>query len=462
MLSGVTKAFGDTSAKAMQRVSDLAFKTVELGETSFPELAASMGQVNALAQMVGLSQEEMFAVMATGTGPLGNTARVATKLKAVLTNLSKPTKSMSDVLEKMGYSNGIALVKAKGFQGALQALAKGADASGVQLSKLFESSEGLQIALMATGVQAGEFATKLEKLGKASGSTDKAFDEIAKGVNSAGFSFEQFKTMLEVVRIEIGQKLAPVFAKVLMKIKPLLDVFLGLDDRTKGLILVFAGVAAAIGPLLMIIGPIISGIAALSGTIASAGGVVALLSNPIGWVISAIMLLVAAVIAMKAKFGMSIKSIGAGLLFLAGPIGWVVAIFMKNWSKVLPFLKLIGLGFKALGTLILYILWPVFKALELLGDLFGWVTGLLLDLLTGLTKLVLPKWLEDKIGLSANVTSDNVSAEQLAGRAGAVNKNENATKITIEDRAGVKLRTETEKGTLDTEVMRGLGFQGAY
>ena len=36
LTSAVTKAYGDTSAAAVQRVSDLAFQTVKLGQTTFP------------------------------------------------------------------------------------------------------------------------------------------------------------------------------------------------------------------------------------------------------------------------------------------------------------------------------------------------------------------------------------------------------------------------------------------
>ena len=37
LLSAVTKGYGDTSAAAMQKASDLSFLTVKLGQTSFPE-----------------------------------------------------------------------------------------------------------------------------------------------------------------------------------------------------------------------------------------------------------------------------------------------------------------------------------------------------------------------------------------------------------------------------------------
>ncbi len=45
LTSLVTKGYGDISADANQKVADLAFTTVRLGQTTFPELAANIGSV---------------------------------------------------------------------------------------------------------------------------------------------------------------------------------------------------------------------------------------------------------------------------------------------------------------------------------------------------------------------------------------------------------------------------------
>jgi len=45
LTSAVTKAYGDTSLEATQRVADLALGTVQMGQTTFPELASSIGRV---------------------------------------------------------------------------------------------------------------------------------------------------------------------------------------------------------------------------------------------------------------------------------------------------------------------------------------------------------------------------------------------------------------------------------
>lgn len=68
LTSAVTKGYGDTSAEAVEKAADLAFEVVKLGQTSFPDLANSMGKVVPLSNQLGVSQEEMFNIFATGTG----------------------------------------------------------------------------------------------------------------------------------------------------------------------------------------------------------------------------------------------------------------------------------------------------------------------------------------------------------------------------------------------------------
>lgn len=99
LTSAVTKGYGDSSAEAVQKVADLAFETVKLGQTTFPELAASMGKVVPIASALGVSQEELFAQMATLTGVTGGAAEVSTQLRAVYQGLLKPTAEMANSLD---------------------------------------------------------------------------------------------------------------------------------------------------------------------------------------------------------------------------------------------------------------------------------------------------------------------------------------------------------------------------
>lgn len=101
LIAAVTKGYGDTSLEAQQKVSDLAFQTVNLGQTTFPELAAAIGKVVPIAAALGVTQEELFAQMATLTGVTGSTAEVTTQLRATYQALLKPTKEMAGSIEEV-------------------------------------------------------------------------------------------------------------------------------------------------------------------------------------------------------------------------------------------------------------------------------------------------------------------------------------------------------------------------
>ena len=106
LLSAVTKGYGDISAEANQKAADLAFTTVRLGQTSFPELASSMGKVIPLCATMKVKEEELFGAMATLTGVTGGTAEVSTQLKATIQGFMQPPTAMTSALKKMGYEIG--------------------------------------------------------------------------------------------------------------------------------------------------------------------------------------------------------------------------------------------------------------------------------------------------------------------------------------------------------------------
>ena len=98
LVSAVTKGYGDTSIEAQRKVSDLAFETVKLGQTTFPELASSMGKVVPLAAALGVSQETLFAQMATLTGVTGSASEVSTQLRATYQSMLSPTRDMASAI----------------------------------------------------------------------------------------------------------------------------------------------------------------------------------------------------------------------------------------------------------------------------------------------------------------------------------------------------------------------------
>lgn len=208
-LSAVTKAYGDTSAEAMEHVADLGFQTLKLGQTSFPELANSIGRVTPLAVNLGISMEELFGVFATGTGVTGGAAEVSTQLAGVLQALSNPTESMTKLFEAMGVASGEAAVAQYGLQGVIQAVADAAKASGQPINDYIGSIRGQTLALTLAGAQADTFIDKTDAMYDSMGAMQTAFEEQAYGVNAVGFALKQLQQEWDVTKQSWGDAVQP-------------------------------------------------------------------------------------------------------------------------------------------------------------------------------------------------------------------------------------------------------------
>ena len=206
LLSAVTKGYGDTSAEAQQKVADWAFQTVKLGQTSFPELAASMGKVIPLASTLAVKQEDLFGVMATLTGVTGNTAEVSTQLKATMQGFLSPSSNMQKSLQKLGYANGQALLESKGLQGALTALQESVGGDQLAFAKLFSSVEAQTAVLALAGEQADNFASKTAQMYDASGAAATAF---ATATDNAEFKMQRAKTAVTNLGLVLGNTFLP-------------------------------------------------------------------------------------------------------------------------------------------------------------------------------------------------------------------------------------------------------------
>lgn len=298
LLSAVTKGYGDTSAKAMQDASDLSFLVVKLGQTDFPQLASAIGKAVPTAKSLNISQQELFATYATLTGVTGTASEVTTQLTSIMSAMLKPSDALDKTVKSLGYSSASLMMKEKGLVGTLQELNKVTKGDADAMAMLLGRKEALTAALALTGSQADVFSDKLGQMMKAGGATNTAFNEVNNGINSTGAAFAAAKVRITVSLQKIGDKLLPFAALALEKLNPLLDVIDSIGPALTGTGIAFMGAIAAAGPLLVVAGSMISAFTAISAQVAAAGGIIALLTNPIGIAIAAIVGITAVVIAL--------------------------------------------------------------------------------------------------------------------------------------------------------------------
>lgn len=384
LLSAVTKGYGDTSGEAWSKASDLAFQTVKLGQTSFPELAASMGKVVPIASALNISQEELFGSFATLTGVTGSTAEVATQMKSVFSGLMTPSKQLSDTISSLGYSSANAMLDELGLIGTLDKLTAACGDDKQAVAKLFSSVEAQTAILALAGAQTENWVQKTEAMAGVAGATSKAFD---KSTDNLQGKLDKMKQVFETFKIRVGNILIPIVTNIVDKAIPkiekafdtLMPVLSDVYTSAKPVIEAFGNaipgalqiagsvISGAFGVLKTIIPPVVSVFKFLGDNISWIGPIAAGLATGIG-VLTAAIKINAAVTAISANgfkaWATSTKIAGAATKLFAGvqsvlnsvmaanPIGIVIAAvaalgvaFVLLYKKCEPFRNFInGIG----------------------------------------------------------------------------------------------------------------------
>ena len=110
-------------------------------------------------------------------------------------------------------------------------------------------------------------------------STGNAQGDFARTQDGAANQMRIFSESLKEIGANLGQILLPAFTEIVKKVNGALKAFMDFDDRTKKIIITIAGVAAAIGPILIGVGqlPVLLKAAAVGFRILTS----AMLANPI-------------------------------------------------------------------------------------------------------------------------------------------------------------------------------------
>lgn len=208
VIKGITKVMAGYAGdvKSAAEAADLLFAIEKQGQTSFAELIPVIGDVAAISKQLGVEQTEMGAALAAVTQTAGSTSQAATQYRMMLVNLMKPTQTMQEALDALGVSSGKAAIEQFGLAGTVERLQKYAAGAGMQVGKLFESSESL---LAVAALSRGEFAqynTNLQEMEKRAGSADKAFREWQKSTQAAD---DLMRNTLTNTLIKIGEQVMP-------------------------------------------------------------------------------------------------------------------------------------------------------------------------------------------------------------------------------------------------------------
>ncbi len=134
--------------------------------------------------------------------------------------------------------------------------------------------------------QAATLALIMEQSGAAQG-------QAAREAEGASGSMRALVTELKNLATSFGEVLLPVITPFIAKLNDLIKGFSGMSPQMQKTVVAVAAVAAAIGPLIMILGSLASGISAIIGIAPVLGAAFTIMTGPVGLVVAAIAALIA-------------------------------------------------------------------------------------------------------------------------------------------------------------------------
>ena len=153
-------------------------------------------------------------------------------------------------------------------------------------------------ALDLQAKQAATLAIIMEQTGAAQG-------QAAREAEGASGSMRSLATEVKNLATDLGELLIPVVTPFIQSLRDVMKSFGELSPSTQKVIVAIAGIAAAIGPVIVLIGTFVSSLGSIITFFAAGGAAASIfgtaigaLSGPIGWVVLAIAALVAAGIAL--------------------------------------------------------------------------------------------------------------------------------------------------------------------
>lgn len=307
IMTDAISAFG-YKASDSAKFADTMTKACTSANVSVETLGESYKYCGAISGTMGYSIEEVTTSLAA-MGNMGiKGSQAGTTLKNAISNMAAPTKNMKAAMDdlKISITNQDGSMKSwgdviKNLQTSFKGLTQ--DQQAAYAKQLFgkESMAGM-LAIINTSTK--DYNALSDAIKNSGGAANEAAQTQLDNLNG---QLTLLKSALEGAAITIGDKLTPYVKTAVGWVQKATDWFNSLSDAQVTSIMKWAGIAAAIGPCILIFGKVVTGVGKavsifgrISGAVAKAGSVMALITSPAGIVIGVLAAIaVAAVLVVK-------------------------------------------------------------------------------------------------------------------------------------------------------------------
>ena len=277
--TNILQQFG-LSTQDTERVTNSLTFVANKTAAGFADMGAAMEYVGPVAKNVGMDLEETAAAVGllSNNGIAGEKA--GTALRGALTRLLKPSEQNAKAMEKLGFSAEEFRSGAIKLPDILDRIKKNTEGmTDAQKSALIATAFGTE-AQTAMNILVDQGGDALRNLAtETKGATTYTKDLANELSKSSKNGVERFKSSLEVLQINIGQKLLPLLTPVIEKVNQFIDWLSKAPPAVQSLAVGIGGFLALGYPLLNFLG---NGATALSILIKHAGKLEGLLQGGLG------------------------------------------------------------------------------------------------------------------------------------------------------------------------------------
>jgi len=397
-------------AEDAAHVSDVLFKTVDLGVLTFSDLASQLGDVVNTAATMKVPIEEVGAAIALLTRKGISAPEAVTALNQLMLQFISPSKKMQEAAEDAGVSLDIETLRTMGLSGALKYLVEKSGDPDIFLKLFGDNVRALKGALALGGDGVTEFSALLEEF------ADVGFETQNK---SHAAQWDNFKNKATAALITVGDVLIPILILIVDKISPIIDSLKSANPEWVKWGVVIGIVVAVLGPLLMLIGGIITAVGVIGSALSAVGLPIILIFLAIA---AALYVLYLAWVNNWGGIQEKVAAVWAWLQpilqkvwdWLATNIPIALQILSDVWNSAITFLanlwtNTLWPAIQVVWNWLSTVLFPFFEAL---GSYLGTVFGLELRILAGIWQNVL--WPELQRVWNMLVTNLKPAFEALA------------------------------------------------
>ena len=383
-------------AKESTRVADLLTQAANSGTIGINDLGESFKYIAPVAGSMGLSIEDVTTALSAMSMSGIKGSQAGTSLRGVLTRMVKPTDQVAAAMDELG----IVLTNSDGtFKSLDQILSemRGSfsgltDEQKTYYAATLAGQEGMSGLLSLLNMSQEEYDEIAASMDNASG-VAKETAEVMRDNLSA--DVEELMGSLESLAITLAEHIIPHLRTFVQWLTELVGKFAALDPETQKTILKFAGIAAVIGPVILILGKLVTGIGsiisafgklkaaipAIKGGLVAIKGAIAGISAPVVAVVAVIGVLIAAFVNLwktNEEFRNKMTAIWDG----------IKSKFESFAQGIVDRLNALGFDFENFGEVVKAIwdgfcsvLAPIFEAAF---EIISSVLGTVLDVLTGI------------------------------------------------------------------------------